>query len=112
METVNTVQPVRNTIVHTSTLLLVLCIIDAAFTDLGLRKGLIEESNPLMNIVYESSILAFYAVKILLPTALLSMIHFINPTSIIRNMIVFALVLYLIILSIHIYWVVIVIAFV
>lgn len=111
METVNTAQPVRNTMVHSCFLLVCLCVIDTFFTDFGIRQGHIQEANPLMNFIYNWSIFGFYAFKILLPTSLLTLVHFMKPSTVIRHMTIFCLILYIFVLSLHIYWVIIIVAF-
>lgn len=111
METVNTLQAPRNRILHTCFLLVCLCVIDAIFTDLGIRNGHIQEVNPLMKFIYEMNIVVFYLSKIILPIILLSLMHFVKPSTLLRNLIIISLIAYVLVISMHIYWVIIVIAF-
>ncbi|WP_431312319.1 DUF5658 family protein [Sporosarcina oncorhynchi] len=97
--------------VHSCFLLVCLCVIDTFFTDFGIRQGHIQEANPFMSLIYNWSIIGFYAFKILLPTSLLIMVYFMKPSTVIRQMTIFSLILYLFVLSLHIYWVVIIAAF-
>lgn len=112
METVDMIQPSKNRIVHTSFLLACLCIIDAVFTDIGIRNGHIEELNPLMRFVHDKSIFMFYLLKFLLPTILLTLIKFAKTSTILKYIVLLALIMYVVIISMHIYWIIIVMAFI
>ncbi|MDW0112924.1 DUF5658 family protein [Sporosarcina saromensis] len=111
METVDMIHSSKNRIVHTSFLLACLCIIDAVFTDIGIRQGHIEELNPIMRFVHDKSILLFYGMKILLPAILLTLIQFAKTSTILKYTVLFALIIYVVIVSMHIYWIIIVMAF-
>ena len=54
--------------------LLLLAILDSLFTDIGIRQNLIQEANPIMKSLYETSVLGFYTLKISLPILLLSLL--------------------------------------
>ncbi|TXK84489.1 DUF5658 family protein [Paenibacillus sp. N3.4] len=51
--------------------LLILCLGDAIFTDVGLHLHLIEEMNPLIRHIYEWNTGGYYAVKLALPLLLM-----------------------------------------
>jgi len=77
---------------------------DALLTDYGLRLGVINEANPLMNWLYTYSVAAFFIVKLALPgILLLIMLRYVRSMVITRLMVV-ACAFYLIILSMHGVW--------
>ncbi|GGA12620.1 hypothetical protein GCM10008018_67060 [Paenibacillus marchantiophytorum] len=51
--------------------LLVLCLCDAIFTDIGLHLAFIEELNPLIRTIYEWHVVGYYVVKLILPVSLM-----------------------------------------
>jgi len=85
--------------------LLLLSMLDAFFTDLGIRKSLITEANPLMNGIYERSIVSFYALKIIMPLLLVGILSKIQPSLFIKILIIVAASLYSAILLMHIMWI-------
>lgn len=106
METARTLPQSRSRLWNASFLLLCLSMIDAIFTDLGLRQGLIEEFNPLMRSIYEMNIPVFYLIKFCLPLALLFLVTKITHRLYLRFLLLSALLLYIIIVVYHICWIV------
>ncbi|MGG1517915.1 DUF5658 family protein [Paenibacillus oryzisoli] len=51
--------------------LLLLCLGDALFTDMGLKLRFIEEMNPLIRSIYEWHVAGYYAIKLVFPLALM-----------------------------------------
>lgn len=86
-------------------LLLLLSILDAFYTDLGLRNNFITEANPLMNAVYEKTTFGFYALKFLLPLIMLIIVMNIQARRHLWILINASLVLYALILAMHIRWI-------
>ncbi|WP_397540287.1 DUF5658 family protein [Rummeliibacillus pycnus] len=78
---------------------------DALFTDIGIRNHLITEANPLMNWVYENSILLFYALKISMPILLIGILRNIQPSLLIRSLVIGVTAIYFAILFTHIWWI-------
>ncbi|RBW69900.1 hypothetical protein DS031_08560 [Bacillus taeanensis] len=85
-------------------LLCILCLLDAVFTDIGLRKHLINEQNPLMEAFYQKDIKLFYIVKLGLPICLLLLLYKYQIRKIITNSILFVNILYTFIIFLHIRW--------
>ena len=88
--------------------LLLFCMLDALFTDLGIRNNLITETNPLMDWIYENSVLGFYALKISMAVLLVYILSRIQPTLLIKMLMIGAISIYSAILFMHIFWIVIV----
>ncbi len=84
--------------------LLLLCTLDALFTDFGIRNHHISEANPMMNWIYTNSILGFYGMKILLPLLLVWILRKIQPTMLIKLLMNTAVYLYCMILILHFTW--------
>ncbi|WP_231687448.1 DUF5658 family protein [Bacillus sp. FJAT-22090] len=61
----------NNTLITASIYLLVLAILDSIFTDYGIRNNHISEANPLIQLLYDTSIVGFYFIKISLPLLLI-----------------------------------------
>ena len=93
-----------NSLLNAGFVLLLLTIIDAIFTDYGLRYSYIEEANPLMKFIYDTSTLNFYIVKISLPLLLLHLLTRLQPKIYLRLLIGATLLLYTIVLFHHIFW--------
>ncbi|RXT15065.1 DUF5658 family protein [Ammoniphilus sp. CFH 90114] len=82
--------------------LLLLCIADTVFTDIGLSFEWIEELNPLMKYIYfEQGVALFYLIKMGLPCSLFLIKNF--STSL-RLLLVFTTTLYTGILFMHLAW--------
>ncbi|KXH87054.1 hypothetical protein AU377_00285 [Sporosarcina sp. HYO08] len=90
---------------HLVTVLFLLAVADAYFTDLGLRNDHVTEANPLMDLLYSNSVLGFYLIKISLPLALLFIISKIQPKRYLKLLIGFTLLLYSFVLSQHFLWI-------
>jgi len=86
-------------------LLFLMSILDAFYTDLGIRLDFITEANPLMGSVYESSVAGFYAIKIALPLLMLFIIMKIRVRNHLWFLIGGSLILYSLILAMHIRWI-------
>ncbi|WP_134702720.1 DUF5658 family protein [Ammoniphilus sp. YIM 78166] len=89
---------------HIYLMVLLLCISDAVFTDLGLRAGQISELNPLMNHVYfHTGITWFYLIKVGLPLLLfLFKAHI--PFKRVYKPLALTLTLYLLVNGLHLVW--------
>ena len=79
-------------------------MLDALFTDIGIRHALIEEANPLMRFIYELSIPTFYSIKIGLPFVLLCCSLKIKPKPYLQLVVSSALLLYLAVIIMHVFW--------
>ena len=79
----------RNNLLNAGIFLLLLAIFDSIFTDIGIRYDYISEANPLMQSVYETSVLGFYVIKISFPLLLLYLLTKIEPNSYVRFLIGF-----------------------
>lgn len=112
METTKALPTSKDRLLNTCFLLFCLCLIDAIFTDFGIRYGHISESNPIMRYIYEANIVIFYFVKISLPALLFTLMHFCKPSKYLRYFIVAAVAVYVFVISLHIYWIVIITAFI
>lgn len=86
-------------------LLLALAVLDALFTDIGLRLTVIEEANPLMRWIYEQHVVYFYSIKIGLPLVLLLLFQSLKPRRIFALLLGPTVCLYLFVLGIHLYWI-------
>ncbi|WP_050615569.1 DUF5658 family protein [Bacillus testis] len=53
--------------------LLLLCLFDAVATDIGIRTGFIQEGNPLIDMIYGQSKIAFYCCKLVFPFLLVGL---------------------------------------
>ncbi|MDD9267008.1 DUF5658 family protein [Paenibacillus sp. GCM10023248] len=58
--------------------LLIFCLSDAIFTDIGLQLRLIEELNPLIRSVYEWHVGGYYLLKTILPLLLMAFYPYIR----------------------------------
>lgn len=87
-------------------------MLDAIFTDFGIRYGHIEEANPFVRSLYEMNVFAFYLLKASLPILLYVLMHNMRPSLLIRNLLVVALIVYTSVIFIHVSWIIIVIAFI
>ena len=85
-------------------LLVMLAILDAVFTHIGIQGGHITEANPLMNSLYELNVGLFFAIKILLPLVLMRLLTRFEPNPFIQLMIAGTIFLYVFVLLMHIYW--------
>lgn len=89
---------------YTALLLLLLAICDSFITHFGLSNGYIEEANPIMRFVYETSILGFFSIKIILPILFIWIITKLKPNAFLQLLIAGALFLYAFVLFKHVYW--------
>lgn len=112
METVKALPTSKDRLLNTCFLLFCLCMIDAIFTDFGIRFGHIEEANPFVRSLYDMNVIAFYLLKASLPILLFILMHYMRPSFIIRNLLIVALIIYTVIILIHISWIIIVTAFI
>lgn len=112
METVKALPTPKDRLVNTCFLLFCLCMIDAIFTDFGIRFGHIEEANPFVRSLYEKNVIAFYLLKASLPILLYILMHYMKPSFIIKNLLIVALIIYTLVILIHISWIIIVTAFI
>jgi len=106
-----TIQDNRNvlsahkTLFNAGILLLLLAVIDSFFTDFGLQKQYITEANPLMALIYDTSIWGFYTLKISLPCVLLYLLTEIEQKKYLKLLVGSAILLYSVVLFQHIYWI-------
>ncbi|WP_301109148.1 DUF5658 family protein [Sporosarcina sp.] len=94
----------RNRLLNASFLLLCLCLLDAVFTDYGLRFGHIQEANLLVSFMYEKSIVLYYTVKLGLPLLLLYIVTVGKTGVFLRIGLTSALFLYVTVICLHIFW--------
>lgn len=94
----------RNRILNASFLLACLCLLDAVFTDYGLRVGHIQEANLLVSFMYEKSIVLYYTVKLGLPLLLLFIVTAGKTGVYLRIALTSALFLYVTVTCLHIFW--------
>lgn len=87
-------------------------MLDAIFTDFGIRYGHIEEANPFVRSLYEMNVFAFYLLKASLPILLYVLMHYMRPSLLFRNLLVVTLIVYTSVIFIHVSWIIIVIAFI
>ncbi|PID22362.1 hypothetical protein CSV61_05800 [Sporosarcina sp. P3] len=104
MNTVKDFPIQQNRLLNAGFLLACLCLLDAIFTDYGLRLGLIEEANLLVAFLYERSIPLFYIVKIGLPLILLYIVTISSSGIVVRISLTTALFIYIAVLFMHIFW--------
>lgn len=104
METTKRLPRTEHRVENASFLLVCLSLMDALFTDFGLRLGTIEEANILMNTIYETNILLFYAIKIGLPLLLLYLTTIIHLKIYVRLLLSSALFLYVAVMFLHVFW--------
>ncbi|WP_203248740.1 DUF5658 family protein [Sporosarcina beigongshangi] len=94
----------RSKLFKAGVFLLSLAILDSLFTDFGLRNNYITEANPLMRVVYDTSVPGFYLLKISLPFLLLYLLAKIEPKRYLQFLLSFTLVLYSFVLCKHLLW--------
>ncbi|MCM3743573.1 DUF5658 family protein [Sporosarcina luteola] len=112
METVKAMPSSKDRLLNTCFLLFCLCMIDAIFTDFGIRYGHIEEANPLVRSLYDLNIIAFYLLKSSLPIILFLFMKYMKPSLLVKNLLIVALIIYTIVTFIHISWIIVVTAFI
>ncbi|PIC63978.1 hypothetical protein CSV79_09310 [Sporosarcina sp. P13] len=108
MNTVKDFPIQQNRILNAGFLLACLCLLDAIFTDYGLRSGHIQEANLLVSLLYEQSIALFYIVKLGLPLLLLYIVTISKSGVWLRISMTTALFLYIVVMFVHVFWLVIV----
>ncbi|ARK21672.1 hypothetical protein CSV69_09845 [Sporosarcina sp. P26b] len=108
MNTVKDFPIQQNRLLNAGFLLVCLCLLDAVFTDYGLRLGYIEEANLLVAFMYDQSIALFYIVKLGLPLLLLYIVAIRASGIIVRISLTTALFLYITVLFVHIFWLIVV----
>lgn len=108
MNTVKDFPIQQNRLLNAGFLLACLCLLDAVFTDYGLRLGHIEEANLLVAFMYEQSIPLFYIVKLGLPLILLYIVAVRATGMIVRISLTTALFFYIMVLFVHIFWLIVV----
>ncbi|MCG7346074.1 DUF5658 family protein [Sporosarcina sp. ACRSL] len=112
METTKALPSSKDRLLHTCFLLFCLCMIDAIFTDFGIRYGHIQEANIFVRFLYESNVVAFYLMKASLPILLFIVMHFLKPSQLVRNLLAVTLCIYTLVILIHISWIIIVSTFI
>ncbi|WP_197485377.1 DUF5658 family protein [Sporosarcina psychrophila] len=95
----------RKKLLTAGILLLLLAVVDSFFTDFGIQKQYITEANPLMALIYDTSIWGFYALKISLPCVLLYLLTEIEQKRYLKLLVGSAILLYSVVLFQHIYWI-------
>lgn len=95
----------RKKLLVAGVILLLLATADSLFTDFGIQKKYITEANPLMRLIYDTSIFGFYVIKISLPFILLYILTVVESKKYLQVLIGSTLVLYCFVLLQHIYWV-------
>ncbi|MBB3113530.1 hypothetical protein FHS18_005642 [Paenibacillus phyllosphaerae] len=85
--------------------LIILCLSDAVFTDIGLRASLIQELNPLVRHVYEWNVAAYYFGKIILPVILLMLLPYLKVRMWMKSLMMIATAAYAAVNLYHIFWV-------
>ncbi|WP_153731038.1 DUF5658 family protein [Sporosarcina obsidiansis] len=108
MDTIKDLPIQQNRLLNAGFLLVCLCLVDAVFTDYGLRLGHIQEANLLIAFLYEQSIPLYYTVKLGLPLLLLYMVTISKSGILLRVALTTALFLYIVVIFIHIFWLVVV----
>ena len=106
MDTVKALPQSKNRMLNASFLLLCLSCIDAIFTDLGLRQGLIQEANPITRYIYDTDVFLFYLLKFCLPLLLLYLVTVVAPRFYLRFLVALSLLLYVLVICTHIFWIV------
>lgn len=112
METAKALPIPKERLLNTCFLLFCLCMIDAIFTDFGIRYGHIQEANPFVRSLYDMNVIVFYMMKAGLPILLFILMQYMKPSQLVRNFIVVALIIYTLIILVHISWIIVVIAFI
>lgn len=112
METAKALPASKDRLLNTCFLLFCLCMIDAIFTDFGIRYGHIQEANPFVRSIYDMNIIAFYVMKASLPLLLFILMQYTKPSAFVRNLLIIALIIYTLVILIHISWIIIVLAFI
>ena len=112
METAKALPISKERLLNTCFLLFCLCMIDAVFTDFGIRYGHIQEANPFVRSLYDLNIIAFYIMKASLPILLFILMNYMKPSQMVRNSLVVALIIYTLVILVHVSWIIIVIAFI
>ena len=102
---INKLHLTQNRTFNMGLFLLMLAIFDSFFSDYGIRNHYITEANPIMRLVYDTSIIGFYAIKISLPVVFLLVITKIEPKKYLQIITGFTLLLYTFILFLHISWI-------
>ncbi|WP_051210563.1 DUF5658 family protein [Sporosarcina ureae] len=108
MNTVKDFPIQQNRLLNAGFLLACLCLLDAVFTDYGLRLGHIDEANLLVAFLYEQSIPLFYVVKLGLPLILLYIVTVSSSGIVVRIALTTALFIYIAVLCMHIFWLIVV----
>lgn len=86
--------------------LLIAGLLDALFTQLGIRFGIIEEGNPAVKLVMDKSWLLFYLIKGTLPLILLGIVLFRPLKGWVKGLMKVSCAVYLSVLAIHFTWIV------
>lgn len=84
--------------------LLFASLLDALFTDTGLRVGGMVEANPLMRYIYEHAYVLFYPIKIALPCLLLFILPKLKTNRSIRFLLPTSVMIYGFVLFLHMCW--------
>ncbi len=84
--------------------LLILSILDAVFTDVGIRLNLISEANPIIDFIYTNNIIAFYILKIGLPLMLIYIVKFLHESKAVTCVSLIAIFVYTLVLIYHLSW--------
>jgi hypothetical protein len=79
--------------------------IDALLTHIGIKHGIIQEANPLMDWLYERSETLFFLLKVTLPIMLLLLLPQ-RISKLIRGLLLTACGVYLFVLTLHGVWLV------
>lgn len=95
----------RNKQPKAAMLLLLLSIVDSLCTDFGIRNHHITEANPLMRVVYDTSVVGFYLIKISFPILFLYLLTKIEPKRILRILTSLTLFLYTFVFFQHMLWI-------
>ena len=85
METAKALPIPKERLLNTCFLLFCLCMIDAIFTDFGIRYGHIQEANPFVRSLYDMNVIAFYMMKAGLPILLFILMQYMKPSQLVRN---------------------------
>ncbi|MFS0689078.1 DUF5658 family protein [Sporosarcina sp. 179-K 8C2 HS] len=112
METAKALPSSNDRLLNTCFLLFCLCMIDAIFTDFGIRYGHIQEANPFVRSLYDVNVIAFYLMKASLPILLFFLMHFTKPSQLVKNLLAVTLIIYTLVIFIHISWIIIVSVFI
>ena len=94
----------QNRLLHLGIILFILAILDALFTDIGIKNQLITESNPIMRKIYNMSVTGFYIIKIALPILLIGIITKLEKTQFIVFLLNAAILIYVSVILLHFYW--------